>query len=142
MSANLDFYYDMGREMFASHQGTSYYPNTVGIQPAPENFGEVDTYGVELSLGWKDKIGKDMSYWVKLTTGYNDNKIRETGWKAAYDFSDKLVRNERSDRGLWGYECIGMFRSYQEINEYFDKYSITKYLGNTKRKCTSWYADL
>ena len=72
-----------------------------------------------------------MSYWVKLTTGYNDNKIRETGWKAAYDF-DKLVRNERSDRGLWGYECIGMFRSYQEINEYFDKYSITKYLGNTK----------
>lgn len=29
------------------------------------------------------------------------NKIRETGWKAAYDF-DKLVRNERSDRGLWG----------------------------------------
>ena len=126
MSANLDFYYDMGREMFASHQGTSYYPNTVGIQPAPENFGEVDTYGVELSLGWKDKIGKDMSYWVKLTTGYNDNKIRETGWKAAYDF-DKLVRNERSDRGLWGYEC-----SYQEINEYFDKYSITKYLGNTK----------
>lgn len=131
MSANLDFYYDMGREMFASHQGTSYYPNTVGIQPAPENFGEVDTYGVELSLGWKNKIGKDMSYWVKLTTGYNDNKIRETGWKAAYDF-DKLVRNERSDRGLWGYECIGMFRSYQEINEYFDKYSITKYLGNTK----------
>ena len=131
MSANLDFYYDMGREMFASHQGTSYYPNTVGIQPATENFGEVDTYGVELSLGWKDKIGKDMSYWVKLTTGYNDNKIRETGWKAAYDF-DKLVRNERSDRGLWGYECIGMFRSYQEINEYFDKYSITKYLGNTK----------
>ena len=131
MSANLDFYYDMGREMFASHQGTSYYPNTVGIQPAPENFGEVDTYGVELSLGWKDKIGKDMSYWVKLTTGYNDNKIRETGWKAAYD-CDKLVRNERSDRGLWGYECIGMFRSYQEINEYFDKYSITKYLGNTK----------
>ena len=131
MSANLDFYYDMGREMFASHQGTSYYPNTVGIQPAPENFGEVDTYCVELSLGWKDKIGKDMSYWVKLTTGYNDNKIRETGWKAAYDF-DKLVRNERSDRGLWGYECIGMFRSYQEINEYFDKYSITKYLGNTK----------
>lgn len=131
MSANLDFYYDMGREMFASHQGTSYYPNTVGIQPAPENFGEVDTYGVELSLGWKDKIGKDMSYWVKLTTGYNDNKIRETGWRAAYDF-DKLVRNERSDRGLWGYECIGMFRSYQEINEYFDKYSITKYLGNTK----------
>ena len=83
MSANLDFYYDMGREMFASHQGTSYYPNTVGIQPAPENFGEVDTYGVELSLGWKDKIGKDMSYWVNLQQDTMIIKSERTGWKAA-----------------------------------------------------------
>lgn len=128
LSANLDFYYDMGREMFASHQGSSFYPNTVGIQPAPENFGEIDTYGVELALAWKDKIGKDMSYWVKMSTGYNDNKVRNTGWKAAYDF-DKLLPNERTDRGLWGYECLGMFRSYQEIYEYFDKYKITKYMN-------------
>jgi len=40
--------------------------------------------------------------------------------------------NERSDRGLWGYECVGMFRSYQEIAEYFSQYNLSTYMGNTQ----------
>lgn len=127
----LDAYYDMGRELFTTFTGTSFYPTTVGTQATPENFGEVDTYGVELTLNWKDKIGKDFSYWVKLTTGYSDNKIKEVGFQATPGFDD-IVRGERSDRGVWGYECLGMFRSYQEIEEYFATNNITSYLGNSK----------
>ncbi|MCH4213293.1 MAG: TonB-dependent receptor [Prevotella sp.] len=132
LAVTLDMYYDKGREMFTSYQGTAYYPNTVGIMPAPENFGKVDSWGTELSLKWKDRIGNNFHYWVGLQTGYSDNKIIETGWKAAYDF-DKLVKNKRSDRGVWGLDCMGMFRSYQEIAEYFDKYHITSYLGKTQK---------
>jgi TonB-linked SusC/RagA family outer membrane protein len=132
LSGSFDFYYDKGREMFTSYQGTAYYPNTVGIQPAPENFGEMDDWGVEISVKWADKIGKDFHYYVGLQTGYTDNKIIKTGFKAAYDF-DKLVKNQRTDRGLWGYDCMGMFRSYQEIAEYFDKYKIKTYLGKTMK---------
>ena len=127
----LDAYYDMGRELFTTFTGTSFYPTTVGTQATPENFGEVDTYGVELTLNWKDKIGKDFSYWVKLTTGYSDNKIKEAGFQATPGFDD-IVRGERSDRGVWGDECLGMFRSYQEIEEYFATNNITSYLGNSK----------
>ena len=127
----LDAYYDMGRELFTTFTGTSFYPTTVGTQATPENFGEVDTYGVELTLNWKDKIGKDFSYWVKLTTGYSDNKIKEAGFQATPGFDD-IVSGERSDRGVWGYECLGMFRSYQEIEEYFATNNITSYLGNSK----------
>ena len=127
----LDAYYDMGRELFTTFTGTSFYPTTVGTQATPENFGEVDTYGVELTLNWKDKIGKDFSYWVKLTTGYSDNKIKEAGFQATPGFDD-IVRGERSDRGVWGYECLGMFRSYQEIEDYFATNNITSYLGNSK----------
>lgn len=127
----LDAYYDMGRELFTTFTGTSFYPTTVGTQATPENFGEVDTYGVELTLNWKDKIGKDFSYLVKLTTGYSDNKIKEAGFQATPGFDD-IVRGERSDRGVWGYECLGMFRSYQEIEEYFATNNITSYLGNSK----------
>lgn len=127
----LDAYYDMGRELFTTFTRTSFYPTTVGTQATPENFGEVDTYGVELTLNWKDKIGKDFSYWVKLTTGYSDNKIKEAGFQATPGFDD-IVRGERSDRGVWGYECLGMFRSYQEIEEYFATNNITSYLGNSK----------
>lgn len=131
LGITLDAYYDMGRELFTTFTGTSFYPTTVGTQATPENFGEIDTYGMELTLNWKDKIGKDFSYWVKLSTGYSDNKIKEAGFQAT-PFFDDVVRGERSDRGVWGYECLGMFRSYQEIDEYFTVNNITSYLGYSK----------
>ena len=131
LSVTLDGYYDMGRDLFAVRTGTAELPSTVGTQATPENFGEIDTYGAELTLGWKDKIGKDFSYWVKMTTGYSDNKIKKDGFPAVVELDSKTP-NQRADRGLWGLECIGMFRSYQEIDEYFDQYGITTYLNRKK----------
>ncbi len=131
LSVNLDAYYDMGREIFGSHQGTKYFPMTVGLKPTPENFVEKDVYGVELSVGWRDKIGKDFTYWVKLNTGYSDDKVKVMAVKEIPGLEDPIP-GERQDRGLWGYECIGMFRSYQDIEEYFTKYGITEYLGLSK----------
>lgn len=130
LGITLDAYYDMGRDLFTTYTGTSFYPTTVGVQATPENFGKIDTYGVELTLNWKDKIGKNFSYWIKMSTGYNDNKIIEANFQATPGF-DAIVRNERSDRGVWGYECLGMFRSYQEIEEYFATNRISSYLGNS-----------
>ena len=130
LSVNMDAYYDMNRDMFMNHTGASYFPSTVGTQPTAENFGEIDTWGFELSLGWRDKIGKDFKYHVKVNTGYSDNKINKMAWPDRIELDGERP-NERSDRGLWGYECIGMFRSYQEINEYFAKYNITNYLGKS-----------
>ena len=66
--------------MFMSPQGSAALPSTVGTKPAPTNYGSVDTYGVEISLGWKDNIGKDFKYWVKLNTGYSDNKVKKMYW--------------------------------------------------------------
>lgn len=131
LSVNVDAYYDFGREIFGSHQGTKYFPMTVGIKPTPENFVEKDMYGIELSLGWKDKIGKDFSYWVKMSTGLSDDRVRKIASKEIPDLQDPIA-GQRQDRGLWGYECMGMFRSYQEIDEYFEKYNITSYLGMAK----------
>lgn len=131
LSANIDAYYDFGREIFGSHQGTKYFPMTVGIKPTPENFVEKDMYGIELSLGWKDKIGKDFSYWVKMSTGLSDDRVRKMAVKEVPGLEDP-VPGERQDRGLWGLECIGMFRNQQDIDEYFEKYQITSYLGKAK----------
>jgi TonB-linked SusC/RagA family outer membrane protein len=133
LSVNLDGYYDKNRDVFMSISNAPDYPTTVGANASPSNYGATDNYGVELSLSWRDKIGKDVKYYVKLNTGYNDNKI------LIYPFSnistrelDAVMPNERSDRGLWGYECIGMFRSYQEIAEYFAEKNLTTYMGKTQ----------
>jgi TonB-linked SusC/RagA family outer membrane protein len=131
LSMNLDAYYEWNRDVFMTRQGSVNYPATVGVQAAAENFGKIDAYGVEISIGWKDKIGKDFKYWVKLNTGYNDNKVLERAWEALIPF-DKNHPGQRSDVGSWGYECIGMFRSYQDIEEYFEQSQIVSYMGLTK----------
>lgn len=137
MSINFDWYKDRGREIFADYQGEAGYPFTVGVKPVPENFAELDTWGFELSIGWKDKIGKNFSYWAKMSTGYTDNKVKKMADIANPD-RDDLIIGERKDRGVWGYSCIGMFRSYQEVEEYFDRYlkkedgTYGTYLGLTK----------
>ena len=131
LSVDFNFYYDLGRELFATRTGTADFPTTVGTQATPENYGEIDYWGWELNLGWRDKIGKDFSYWAKLSTGYSDNKILKTNFQAIPEYDD-VVYGERADRGVWGLKCLGMFRSYQEIEEYFDKYHITEYMGMQK----------
>jgi TonB-linked SusC/RagA family outer membrane protein len=131
LTVDFNYYYDRGREMFATRTGTSMFPTTVGTQATPENYGELDAWGWELNVGWRDKIGKDINYWLKLSTGFSDNKILKTNFQAIPEYDD-LVYGERTDRGLWGFKCLGMFRSYQDIEEYFDKYGITEYMGMTK----------
>ena len=70
---------------------------------------------------------------ARLGFSYDDNKVLKMYW----DVDPKLnsmVYGERSDRGLWGLSCLGMFRTYQEIEEYFKKYNITSYLGLSQDK--------
>ena len=99
----------------------------------------MDNWGWELSIGWRDKIGKDFKYHVNLNTGYHDNKVNEQQW-ATSDYYKAVRPGDRSDAGLWGYQCLGMFRSYHDIDAYFDTYlkkddgTYGKYLGLEKDK--------
>ena len=131
LSVNLDGYYEWNRDVFMTREGSSEFPSTVGTKPTAENYGSIDTYGIELSLGWQDRINKNFKYHIRINTGYSDNKILVAPWPTLIAIDD-VHPGQRSDVGQWGLDCIGMFRSYQEIEEYFDKYQITDYLGNTK----------
>jgi TonB-linked SusC/RagA family outer membrane protein len=64
-------------------------PATIGLIGAPrENTAEVTNKGFELTLGWKDKIGK-LSYSISGNLGYNKNQI--TSYKG------KLIEEWRTD---------------------------------------------
>lgn len=130
LSISTDAYYYWGRDIFTTRQGTSDYPATVGVKSAAENYGSIDRYGIELSVGWKDKIG-NVKYNVRINTEYADDKIIKAAWPSQIAFDDQHP-GKRQDTGVWGYECIGMFRSYQEIEEYFKKNEIVSYMGMTK----------
>ena len=133
MTVTIDGYYDRNRDVFMAITNAPDYPTTVGALASASNYGSIDNYGLEFTLGWRDRIGKDFRYYVRVNTGYTDNKILKAPWvDTATRGLEDLVPNERADRGLWGYSYIGMFQSYQQIAEYFSANNLVTYLGRTQ----------
>ena len=129
LSVGLDFYREWNRDMLINILQA--VPSTVGTQSAASNNGEIDNWGWELSLGWRDKIGKDFKYNIGINTGYSDNKVLCMDFDQNFYYR-QIQRNGRTDIGTWGMQCIGMFRSFQDIDEYFTKNHITSYMGMSK----------
>lgn len=129
LGVTFDTYYERNRNMLMNLKQKVEF--TLGTQSAAVNRGEIDSYGWELSLNWHDKIGKDFKYKIGINTGYSDNKVLDMDWATDYAYRQIMYKG-RTDIGTWGMQCIGMFRSFQDIEEYFDKYHISSYMGMTK----------
>lgn len=129
LSVTFDAYREWNRDMLLNLAQN--VASTIGTQSAAINRGEMNNWGYELSLTWRDKIGKDFKYRVGLNTGYSDNEVLNMDWETEYLYR-QIVKGDRTDQGLWGMQCIGMFRSNQDIEEYFAENNITSYLGKSK----------
>ncbi len=129
LAVTYDTYHEWNTEMLMKRDQS--VPSTVGTSSASTNFGEMEMWGHELSITWRDKIGKDFKYKVGINTSYSDNSVGVMDWENE-NYYRQIHEGERADVGLWGMQCLGMFRSYQEIEEYFAEYNITSYMGLTK----------
>lgn len=129
LAFNIDGYYEWNREMLTNYSAS--VPGTVGTQSAKVNYGELDSYGIEVGITWRDNIGEDFKYKIGINTGYTDNKVLMMDWETDYLFR-QITKGDRTDQGTWGMQCLGMFRSFQDIDEYFAKYNITSYMGMSK----------
>lgn len=131
LALTLEGYHEWHREILMAIDAS--VAGVVGTKSAALNFGKMNAWGVELSATWRDKIGKDFKYKVGINTGYSDNKMLMMDWVTDGTEIYKSVQyGNRTDIGTWGMQCLGMFRSFQEIEEYFDTYNITSYMGKTK----------
>ena len=125
----IEGYKQWDREMLMPYKAS--LPSTVGNQSAYMNYGEMDSWGIEFSANWKDTIGKDFKYRIGINTGYSDNKVLVMDW--ATDNTYRAIQyGDRTDMGTWGMQCVGMFRSFQDIEEFFEINNITSYMGMTR----------
>ena len=131
LAVNFDWYYEKNREMLLNL--SQEIPTPIGTQTASQNLGEMNNWGWELGITWRDKIGKDFKYRIGINTGYHDNEVLFMDFPKEYLYR-QITKGSRTDIGLWGMQCIGMFRTFQDIEEYFAKYNITSYMGMTKDK--------
>ncbi|WDF69068.1 SusC/RagA family TonB-linked outer membrane protein [Sphingobacterium oryzagri] len=128
LSVNADGYYNRGRNLLM--ELTANVPVSVGGTIASENFGAIDTYGIELTTGWNDQIGKDFRYGINLRFSWSDNKVL----KGNFNEQDILLPwnpqpGKSSDNGMWGLDYLGMFRNQQEIDAYVNTYNIQEVYG-------------
>lgn len=130
LSFTIDGYYNWDRDMLIAYNAS--VPGTVGATSAKTNIGKMDSWGVEFSATWRDNVG-DFRYRATLNTGYSDNKVLFLDWTRDNAYR-QIHYGSRTDIGTWGMQCIGMFRSFQDIEEYFAKNNITSYMGMTKDK--------
>lgn len=126
LSVGIDAYYDKNTDMLV--QRDAVVPITIGGAMAAENYDGIDTYGVELSLGWRDRIG-EVDYFVRMNTGWRDARYRKKDWPEVLTY-DAVYENGPVDMGQWGYNCLGMFRTQEDIDAYVNQYGITSVFGS------------
>lgn len=128
LSTTIETFYNKGKDLLVNLN--SGVPFTVGGASASINYGIANTWGTEFSIGWSDTIGQDFSYGVNFNIGWYQNNIiqgnfsNENYWRPW-----ETNQPGSSDRGVWGYDYLGMFKSQEDIDNYLSESGVTQILG-------------
>ena len=101
LTSEIDYYYKETKDILFT---PSTYLTMGNISQVPSNLGRMWNQGIELSLNWKDSIGKDFYYYVGANFSYNRNRV--VSFKGAlnkyYDENGKFVNNITDVSENWG----------------------------------------
>jgi TonB-linked SusC/RagA family outer membrane protein len=95
-------------------------PAVLGTAVPQSNAADLKTQGYEISLKWRDKIGKDISYYANAV--FSDARATIT----KFDNPTKDLSNNNNYEGkkfgeIWGYAGDGLFQSADEISKHADQ---------------------
>lgn len=85
------------------------------------NLGEIVNKGIEVAMGWQDKIGSDFSYGVNANFSYNENKVKSIGDKINF----ALIGNGGANKTELG-RSIGYFYGYRQTGIYQSSADLAK----------------
>lgn len=112
-------------------------PSTLGTGVPKINNCDMKSYGFELQLGWRDRIG-EFNYGVSVNLADDRQKILK------YPNEDKTLSRYYEGRMLneiWGYKTIGIAQSQEEMDAHLAKVDQSA-LGSNWGAGDIMYADL
>lgn len=114
-------------------------PAVLGTGAPQANTADLKTIGWELSLGWRDRIGKDFSYDVNFTLSDYQAEITKFNnpTKLLKSGDDNLNYTGRKWGEIWGFVTEGIFQSAEEVAAHADQseiYGGAWYPGDVKYK--------
>lgn len=117
LQQRLDFSFDYYQRTTSDMLVRAAYPDVLGTTAPPANSAELKTKGWELSLTWRDRIGKDFSYDLGFVISDSQAEITKynnpTGDIGTYANPTYYVGRKIGD--IWGYETDGLFQSADEV---------------------------
>ncbi|RIJ50548.1 SusC/RagA family TonB-linked outer membrane protein [Maribellus luteus] len=98
-------------------------PLTVGTQDPAFNIGVLENKGVDISLGFNNKIG-EFTYGISGNISFLQNEIVDIYDDQPFYVTDQFGNTRRVEEGrsighIWGYKVGGMFQTQEEIDAYY-----------------------
>ncbi|WP_346862538.1 TonB-dependent receptor [uncultured Draconibacterium sp.] len=118
LSGSVD-YFHRKREGLRGRKYDVLVPSELGYDLPDENVNSDATMGAETAINYIDNIG-DFNYSIGGNISYARNKFIESykpTWGNSWDHY-RNSREERWDGTFWGYEVVGQFESFDQINSW------------------------
>ena len=128
LGIGYDYYYDKFTDQLITMATAVDVPLSVGGGFAEENYAAVNAWGQEVSVTWRDNVGKDFSYNVGMNFGLSDNKIEKFPPQAIVSEMNNTQREGYSTIfPAWGYKTWketstgdGILRTDADITNYWN----------------------
>jgi TonB-linked SusC/RagA family outer membrane protein len=114
LAITADYYVKRNKNMLAVLN----VPNIIGVNVSSVNLGELKSWGTELDIKWRDRIGK-LDYRVGFNISDNQNKLvkydgrNSIGAGGVVNLLEGYALNS-----VWGYKTAGYFQSQEDANAY------------------------
>jgi TonB-linked SusC/RagA family outer membrane protein len=88
-------------------------PGTAGNYSYRTNLGSITNKGIEVTAGWNDRIGKDLTYGISANMSYNQNNVKSIGDNINF----QILGNAGVNKTETG-QSIGYFYGYRQTGIY------------------------
>lgn len=117
LSVDVDFYDRKTHDILT----TITLPGAAGETNFFTNLGTIDNKGIEISAGWKDRLGSDFSYSINGNFSVNKNKVVSIGDNINFNIKGNGGVNEtRSGQSIgyfYGYVQTGIYQTTAELDK-------------------------
>ena len=115
LSGSFDYYHRKNIGMLINVA----YPSVIGATAPYTNDGNFTSKGFELSLNWKDKIGKDITYRVGFSLADARTEVTSYAGKTTYTAGLNSTVVGRPYNSIFVYRTKGYLQTDAEVSEYY-----------------------
>lgn len=142
LNITADYYWKHNSDMLSSLQ----LPSVLGVGVSSANVGELKTWGWEIELKWRDKIG-DVSYSAGFNIADSQNELVKYDGRNTINAGTVGLLEGYELNSIWGYETNGYWNSrdeylqYKEDNPGYQSFNDAKVDGGDVRYVAQGSAD-